>query len=420
MNFTRTRILVALGVFLFLAATFAALGKLRTGPPRTITFAAGSSSGAYYAFAKKYQELLAQSGLEVVVLETKGSRENLELLESGRADIGFVQSGMRGKSEAPLYSLGSMFFEPLWVFVRQEEPSRELLELKSKKISIGNPGSGTRDVAQALLDDNKLQNKVETFDFELSEAVAAILAGELDAVFVVGSPSIPAIKTLAHSPGIVLMNFSRAKAYSRYHHSLSDVTLYQGMLNLAEDIPSEDQHLVAASANLVVTESFHYALVTLVLQTAREIHKNPGPFHTYDQFPNPQNTSFPLVHEADQFYRRGPSFFYRHVPFYVAASLDRLLIILIPLATLLLPLGKIVPPIYGWIFKRRLYKRQSKLAEIELNRDELSAQEQLRQLDELESEIVDVKTLPPAYQNDVFLLQLRIERVREQLVRDKV
>ena len=135
---------------------------MRTGPPRTITFAAGSSTGAYYAYALEYKKLLAESGLEVIVLETKGSRENLELLESGKADIGFVQSGMRGKGEAKLSSLGSMFYEPLWVFVRQEAPATELLELAGKRISIGNPGSGTRDVAQALLNDNKLQNKVDS------------------------------------------------------------------------------------------------------------------------------------------------------------------------------------------------------------------------------------------------------------------
>lgn len=412
---TRERVLLASTVSLILILFFGAWGRVLTGPPRKITFAAGSRNGAYYRYAESYRDILAQSGLEVTILETKGSIENLKLLESGEADIGFVQSGLKGKDSNELRSLGSVFYEPVWVFFRGEGSDQELLGLEGKTVAIGYPDSGTREIALTLLADNRLTGKVKTLELGGAEANEKLLNREIDAVVIVGSSSIPEVKELAHRESITLMNFYRAKAYSRYHDSLNAVTLFQGMLNLAQDIPAKDTDLIASSANLVVGDKFHYALVILVLQTARKVHHPAGPFHQYDEFPSPRMTTFPLVPEADSFYRRGPSFFYRNLPFYLAATLDRLIIILIPLFTLLLPLGRILPPLFGWVLNRKIYRKQTMLAEIEMNEANLALEDRLAKLQELEDQIVDIKTLPPAYQNEIFLLQLRIERVREKL-----
>lgn len=407
--------MITLVVVAVMVIFFGAWSRVRSGPPRKITFAAGSRGGAYFEFAEKYKELLAQSGLEVEILQTKGSRENLELLESGEADIAFVQSGLKGKDGNSLESLGCVFYEPVWVFVHGPAPQNGLLGLKGKRLAIGAEGSGTREVAQTLLLDNKLNNHVETFPLSGEKAKEEFLAGEVDAVFMVGSPRVKAIRELAHREDVHLLDFKRARAYSRYHTSLSAVPLYQGMLNLAEDIPPHQHELVATAANLVVSEKFHYALSTLVLQTAREVHEAPGPFHDYGEFPSPKMATFPLVKEAESFYRRGPSFFFRNLPFYPAAALDRLVILLVPLLTLIVPLGRLLPPLYGWFLKRKIYKLQDRVTEIEMNEENLSREDQLRQLKELEGSLMDAKSLPPAFQNDLFLIQLRIERAEERL-----
>lgn len=402
-------------VVCLLLILFGAWGRLKAGPPRSIVFAAGSRGGAYYKFALDYAQRLKESGLTVEVLETKGSLDNLRLVEEGKADIAFSQSGLKGKNSEDLRSLGSMFYEPVWVFVRGSEPPKEFASFKGKRVGIGEVGSGTREVAITLLADNKLTEKVKLVTTGGETAKKELLEGDLHALFIVGAASIPAVKELANRPDIALVDFSRAKAYSRYHDSLTDVTLYRGMLNLADDIPSHDQHLVATASTLVVSKDFHYALVTLILQTARDIHGKAGAFQDYGDFPSPRLTSFPLYQEADAFYSRGPSFFYRNLPFYVAATFDRLVIILLPLLTLLLPLGRILPPLYAWTQKRKIYRLQSELSDIETGEKGLTKDQAVSRLNELEEDLLELKSLSPAYQNEVFLLGLRIDKVRGTL-----
>ncbi len=405
----------AFALVCLLLIAFGAWGRLKAGPPRSIVFAAGNREGAYYKFAVQYAERLKESGLMVEVVETKGSLDNLRLVEEGKADIAFSQSGLKGQNSEDLRSLGSMFYEPVWVFVRGREVPKEFDSFKGKRVGVGEVGSGTREVAITLLADNKLTEKVKLVPIGGDEAKKDLINGNLHALFIVGAASIPAVKELANRPDMALVDFSRAKAYSRYHDSLSDVTLYRGMLNLADDIPSHDQHLVATASNLVVSKDFHYALVTLILQTAKDIHGKAGAFQDYGDFPSPRLTSFPLYQEADAFYSRGPSFFYRNLPFYMAATFDRLIIILLPLLTLLLPLGRILPPLYAWTQKRKIYRLQSELSDIETGEKELSKEQALERLTEFEENLLELKTLSPAYQNEVFLLQLRIERVRDGL-----
>jgi len=376
--------------------------------------AAGPKGGAYFRFAQQYAAKLAVKGLDVKVLETGGSLENLRLLREGKADIGFVQSGL-GSQNDNLQALGSTFLEPLWLFTRTEKPVEHVTELFGKSVAIGDTDSGTREVVLTVLDDTKMRGKLKTLSLGRQEAKDKLIAGEIDAAFFVGSPSVEAIRTLAETPGIQIANFRRVQAYARYHSSLSHVTLYAGMLDLADDIPPDDKQLLASAANLVVSENFHYALVTLFLQTAREIHQGAGAFQSYGEFPSPRLVSLPLVPEADNFYKNGPSFFFRHLPFFWAATVDRLLILLLPFLTLLLPLVRFLPPFYGWMLKRKLFKRQDILQAIELNESDLSDEERLDKLTELEAELPELKQLPAAYQNEVFLLQLRMEKVRDSL-----
>ncbi|MBF0251525.1 MAG: ABC transporter substrate-binding protein, partial [Alphaproteobacteria bacterium] len=107
---------------LVLAAGFAlAYQFVEPAPPTRITLAAGSKSGAYYAFAKRYHQILAREGIELAILETAGSVENIRLLNQAQADVAFVQGGTGDAAATPdLVSLGSLYFEPLWLFVQDD------------------------------------------------------------------------------------------------------------------------------------------------------------------------------------------------------------------------------------------------------------------------------------------------------------
>ena len=211
-------------------------GRTEAGPPHKVVFAAGSKGGAYYTFAQEYARRLQGKGLEVTVLETGGSLENLRLLREQKADIGFVQSGL-GSPDDNLSTLGSTFLEPLWLFTRTEKPVTRVTELLGKKVAIGDTDSGTREVALAVLRDTKMVEKLKTVAISGEEAKRALVEGKVDAAFFVGSPSVKAVRELATDPDIQLADFERVQAYARYHSSLTHVTLYAGMLDLSRDIP---------------------------------------------------------------------------------------------------------------------------------------------------------------------------------------
>ena len=137
-------------------------------PPKKIVISTGSESGAYYHFAQRYATILAKNGITLEVRASAGSLENLARLKNDEVQIGFVQGGVVPPKEDPdaedesgLLSLGSVFYEPVWVFYRGEKNLTRLTELQGKRIAIGQEGSGVRQLAQQLLSANDIPAGVE-------------------------------------------------------------------------------------------------------------------------------------------------------------------------------------------------------------------------------------------------------------------
>ena len=85
-------------------------------------------------------------------------------------------------------SLGSLYFEPIWVFYQANEHLRQLSDLRDKRIAIGKEGSGTRAVALKLLELNGLTASQAThLSISGQEAVEGLFKRELDAAFFVAT-----------------------------------------------------------------------------------------------------------------------------------------------------------------------------------------------------------------------------------------
>ena len=115
------------GWFTFAAAVaiLAGAGVLifETLPPRTIVMATGAEGGANYELGLRYQEILAKAGVKLQLQTTTGSMENLARLRDPRSgvQVGFLQGGTTTRKESPdLQSLGTIFYEPLWMFIRSD------------------------------------------------------------------------------------------------------------------------------------------------------------------------------------------------------------------------------------------------------------------------------------------------------------
>ncbi|WP_233356228.1 TAXI family TRAP transporter solute-binding subunit [Henriciella aquimarina] len=402
---------------LVIAAIWIALALIDPAPPSKVTFASGGSGGAYYALAQQYREDLAESGVEVEVLETAGSIENLALLMSGEADIALVQGGLAGpENRDALRSLAGMFHEPFWVFVRDSVAADNYGDLRDARLAIGPEGSGTRALA---LD---LQGKwggdwPETAKLTPSgeAASAALMAGDIDAAAFSASINAPYIAELLEADGVHLLPFGRAPALARRTAALDEVTLYRGLVDLQGDVPAEDIPLIASVAQLAVGADLHPAIQSLLLEASEEIHSGNSAFAPAGAFPDKSLIDMPLSSEAERYWKNGPSFLRNYFSFQLANFLERAWVFLIPLATLLIPLVRVAPPIYRWRVRRKIYVWYKDLRELETRGREATTNDQrdrvLEELAELQREVGELD-VPLSYTEEVYHLRSHIAFVR--------
>lgn len=411
---------VAPALILVVAGFVVAYQFVGPPPPDRIVMATGSESGAYHAYGKLYAERFREEGIELVLRSTAGSSDNLELLTDPDADVpvAFMQSGIGEPADySALRSLGSLYYEPLWVFLRGEGTPRRLTELTGLRVAVGAEGSGTRAVALALLADNGItEATAELLALDGVAAEAALLTGEIDAAIFVTSATAPRIRTLLAAPGIALMSFERAEAYIRRNDYLSKVLLPKGTVDLARNLPAEDTVLLAPTATVVFSPDLHPALADLLLLTMRDSHRGGGLLEKPGSFPNGNFVTYPLADVAQRFYDEGPPFLQRYLSFWAANLIDRLKILLLPLLTLLYPLFKILPPTYSWRMRSKVNRwyRELQALDDELRADSISRADATARLDEIEASVEKV-SVPAGFAASAYTLRLHIDFLRRKV-----
>jgi TRAP-type uncharacterized transport system substrate-binding protein len=420
----RDALVVGLPTLALLVAGFwFAAQFIKPAPPGKLVIATGGEGGAYQRFAAAYKPIIEQNGVEFVEVPTAGAVENLARLRSSEQelDVAFMQGGLGVGSDAQgLVSLGSIYYEPLWVFYRGARRIDNLVQLRGKRIAIGPEGSGTRKLSLDLLEaSNAATAPTRILPLSGLEAVEALRQGKVDAIFLVGPANSGAVWSSFFGEGFRLMSFSHADAYVRRWPFLSKLTLPRGAIDLVRDIPSRDVTLVAPVASLVARESIHPALIDVLLGAATAVHGQPGLFQRAGEFPNPRQVDFPLSSEADRYYKSGRRFLQRYLPFWAATLVDRLLVLLVPLFALAIPLMRIVPSLYGWRVRSRVYKwyGQLKFLEEAWRRDPAARTREgwLAELDELEARVNRIRT-PLAFANQLYILREHIALVRRAVL----
>ncbi len=415
-------------LLLLVLGFWAAAQFIRPAPPHQLILSTGGEGSTYQRFAARYKEVLARYGIDLVELPSAGSVENLQRLRDDRSpvDAGFVQGGTGSAGDNDrLLSLGSLFYEPLWIFYRADlAPGGRLdrlTQLRGRRIAIGPTASGTHQLALELLE----ANGITAANARLSDqadlaAVSALKSGKVDAAFIVGATQSAAVWLLLYADGIRLMSVSQAEAYTRLFPYLEKLTLPAGAVDLARDIPAHDVTLVAPMATLLVRADTNPALIDLLLQAATEVHGGPGIFQKPGEFPNATEVDFPLSPEAQRYYKSGKPFLQRYLPFWAATLIDRMVVMLVPLLALLIPVLKFAPQLYGWRVRSRIYRRYGELkfleAEVEREPGARSRDEWLKRLDAIEAGVNRMPT-PLAFSDMFYTLRGHVGLVRETILR---
>ncbi|RYX92741.1 MAG: C4-dicarboxylate ABC transporter substrate-binding protein [Comamonadaceae bacterium] len=425
-------LVVSAGPFAFLAIGLLVLAYwwMDPQPPKRVTLATGPAQSAYDEFGKRYKKALAADGIEVVLLQSEGSSANLQLLMDGKADVGFVQGGS-GDTAAPedtmLQSLGSLFVEPVWLFYQESAAKKvtstatltSLTQLAGLRLNVGTAGSGVPNLMERLFDVNRIDPKTITLSkLEQTPATVAFLGGELDALVFASAPESLMVQMLLQTPGVKLLDFSQSEAYSRRFAFLSPVTLPRGVVDLAGDIPPQDVHLVASTTSLLTREKTHPALLQLFSQAAMNIHGVSGWFSRVGDYPNTRNTEYPIAKEAERALRNGSPLLQRYLPFWLANLVERMWLALGIIIAVMLPLSRIVPPLYTFRIRSRVFRWYGQLRQIEARAESEpeSADRLVLELDEMERNTAKI-TVPLSYTDELYALRNNISQVRKRLVR---
>jgi len=410
---------IAPALLIVIAGFVVAYQFVEPAPPDRVVMATGSPDGAYTRFGKVYAERFKAEGVDLSLKTTAGSLENLDLLmspDSGVA-VAFMQGGIGSPRANPdLVSLGSIYYEPIWVFVRGIDRPRRLTQLKGLHVAVGGVGSGTRAVALKLLADNGITPQNTTLhDLGGGEAAEALRAGHVDAAILVVSVASETVRKLLAEPGIAPMSFERADAYLRRNSYLSKVVLPEGTVDLAANLPREDTVLLAPAATIVASPRLHPAHVDLLLLAMFEAHRDGGDLERPGEFPSAQFVTFPLDPAARRFYDRGPPFLQRYLPFAVANLIDRLKIMVLPLLTLLYPLFKILPPAYSWRMRARVNRWYKSLQALDdrVREGHIPHDEAVNALDALERAVEHV-SVPAGFADRIYALRLHINYLRQK------
>ena len=399
---------------------------LDPNPPKKVTLAIGPAQSAYEEFGKRYQKALQAYGIEVELVTSEGSPSNLKLLRAGKADLGFVQGGGSDRSAGEpggIVSLGSLFVEPVWLFHREEVARAlpggaltSLTQLQPLRVNIGARGSGAPFLMRRLIEANNLdpaQMKLTRLD--QTAATMGFLAGEIDAIVFASAPESLMVQMLLQTPGVKLMDFAQSDAYSRRFPFLTPVVLPRGIVDLAKDLPPREVRLVATTTSLLAREGTHPALLQLFAQTARNLHSPGGWFNRAGSFPNTEHSEFPVAGEAERAYRSGKPFLQRWLPFWLANLVERMWLALGIILAVLLPLSRIVPPLYQFRIRSRVFRWYGQLRDLEtrLMAAPAEAGEVLRELDALDQRVGRI-VVPLSYADELYALRNNIDAVRRR------
>jgi TRAP transporter TAXI family solute receptor len=421
--------LAALVLALIAVVVWATFHFTSPGPTRRIVLASGTDGGVYHRFAHRYVELLAREGVKVTERTTSGADENLKLMLDPKSgvDVAFMQGGLAHSPETDgLVMLASLYYEPMWVFYRYRSTLPELRDLLGKRVAVGIPGSGTRVLALRLLELNGVVDEHgigrENTDIRSiggDDALKALKTDNVDAALFVGGAETPVIQQALREPGIQLMSLKRADAYPRHFPYISKLSLPQGAIDLASNVPDRDVAMIGTKAMLIAHEGLHPALVNLFLDAAREIHDEQGYFEAAGEFPDITALDFRVSPDADQHKRFGPSLLYRYFPFWIAAILERAIIVLLPLVVIIVPVMNLLPQFLRWRTRSRIFRWYGELALLEraihTRKGVLPIDTWMSDLDRIEKGVERIR-VPARFASEVYTLREHVDLVRRAVL----
>ncbi len=362
--------LIIFAVFAVIVAVMTALLVINP-PPKTLVVATGTEGGTYSEYGKRYQDFFAKRGITLQLVPTRGAQENADLVRDPNSpiEIAFVQSGLIDPAKAAhIESLGSIGYEPIWLFYRGNDVDgslQKLTDFRGRKLAIGEKGSGTYTEAIHILSLSGLDTYPHLVTMPTAEAVDAIERGEIDAIFLIQGVQSGNVKRLLANPDLHLANFVRADAYAQNLPYLERLTIPMGGLDLKRNFPAENIELIATTTELIIKDRVHPGIQMLLMQAAHDINGKENFFTKRGQFPAFLGSGLPESQQAVLYYEKGLPFLMNHLPFWLAEFIHRTIFFLLPMLVIAFPVIKYLPEFWENRMRDRINNIYARLEKLE-------------------------------------------------------
>lgn len=320
-------------------------------PPSDVYLAVGQTGSTFEMLGKKFVPYFEKEGIKLHLVTTHGSVESLAELNDKNNPISatLMTAGVAEDGSFPqLRSLGSIEYVPLWLFYRgtQYTGSKPFAYFSDKKVSIGPVESASELTLNKILSLSGLSidNRPNILRIGNKEAIAKLLAGQIDAVCIMDGFNGPNIQELLHHPEIHLLNFTYASAYVKKMPHMSVVTIPKASLDLSKVHPAEDIQMLASTVTLVVNKDLHPAVQSIFLMAAEKISKNLDQFFSKPGFfPAYIDHSIQISSVAESFYSGSRVHMLERLPIWLASYIDRMWFIILGLLAVIFPLFQLIP-----------------------------------------------------------------------------
>lgn len=421
---TKKQIFLYLSGLAILVAIAVTVVKLFLLPPSSIDIAAGPKGSYLYEIAQKYKVEFEKAGVQVNVMETSGTLENLEHVShpDKMIEFGFLEGGAADRKDYPsLESLGSIAYAPIWVFYRNDLGSiYDINELKGKRIAIGGTSQGIHANALDLLNAvgiNSSNSKLLNIGRE--EALKALHSNQIDAMFYSAPAEDPLVKILFNDARLKPLQWPDAEGIARNLREYHVLILPFGAIDLANSMPAKDMKVLATTITVITKKDTHSALIYLMMGVMDDIHEAPSIMHAENEFPSDKDVDFPLSDDAEDYYKKGGKpFLQRYLPYWAASFLGKLLLILVPLLAIFYPLSQAYPSLQQWYYTNRVNRFYDQLVKIEKRLDHGADLEIIKyDIQVLRAEIellIKLEKIPSMYTNLLYDLRGHVSQVIEQ------
>ena len=380
---------------IFLLAVISLVIYLKPFPERQVYFATYYPSSDWSELAVSPANILKKAGIDVSVIYTDGAVDNVIRLDDpkNKANAGFTYGAALDQGQVEgIYSLGSVVYEPIWIFYRKNKAGRagDLSGLAKLRVGLGPSKSGSYAIAKKIfssihIDIDKSPN---FYPDEILSNQAKLKNGEIDALIFVSTILDPTTQNLLRDPGLAIFDAKNAQAYEKQFNSFVTLTLPADSVDIYEHIPKRDISLIATTTSLVVKRSMHPDLQLAILMAARDANRESRRlfFAKRDEFPAYMDPTIPISPVAQHFYDYGAPHGVRYLPYWLAGLIERAWLLILTVLALIYPLSKLVVHLrkYRYTLHELPYYKELLAIEMRLCEGNLTGQEKLEVLGELE------------------------------------